>query len=181
MVDEKSDVGVRLEATFTDFNDNSGCKTNKRTLFIFLVNERASGWLLVTCFLHRWNYDNGQIYDSNQTFLCKPRFPKSGWPPLTNFARPSMKLCCFALWYGQSRRGRVIEGLLNSSTFVSTIIEFFTKEPTRNYIGYLIVVQDNALCHVLKKVSIFLLISCTASSALIAISHTLSIVFTKFR
>ena len=27
MVDKKSDVGVRLEATFTEYNTNNSCKT----------------------------------------------------------------------------------------------------------------------------------------------------------
>ena len=31
MVDKKSDVGVRLEATFTDYNTNNRCKTVERT------------------------------------------------------------------------------------------------------------------------------------------------------
>ena len=70
-----------------------------------------------------------------QKFICGARFPKSASPPVRRGARPSKKLCWFALWYGQSMRGRVIEGILNSSTFVSTINEFFTKEPTRNSIG----------------------------------------------
>ena len=135
MVDKKSDVGVRLEATFTDFNTNSGCKTKKRTLYICFGYERASGLLLVTCFLRRWNHDNGQLFWSKAKIYLWARFPKSASPPVRRGARPSKKLCCFALWYGQSMRGRVIEGILNSSTFVSTINEFFTKEPTRNSIG----------------------------------------------
>ena len=99
--------------------------------------------------------------DPRQKFICGARFPKSASPPVRRDARPSVKLCWFSLRYGQPMRWRVIEGILNSSTFVSAIDEFFTKEPTRNCIGWLIVVQDNALCHVSKKVSIFLLISCT--------------------
>ena len=75
------------------------------------------------------------FYDPKQKFICGARFPKSASPPVRRGARPSKKLCWFALWYGQSMRGRVIEGILNSSTFVSTINEFFTKEPTRNSIG----------------------------------------------
>ena len=75
-----------------------------------------------------------------------------------NFSDPKQK---FIRGYGQPMRWRLIKGILNSSTFVSTINEFFTKELTRNYIGWLIVVQHNAPCHVLKKVSIFLLIPCT--------------------
>ena len=70
-----------------------------------------------------------------QKFICGARFPKSASPLVRRGARPSKKLCWFALWYGQSMRGRVIEGILNSSTFVSTINEFFTKEPTRNLSG----------------------------------------------
>ena len=96
--------------------------------------------------------------DPKQKFISGARFPKSASPLVGRGALPSKKLCCFALWYGQSMRGRVIEGILNSRTFVSTINEFFTKEPTRNSIGQVIVLQDNTPCHVLKKVSIFLLI-----------------------
>ena len=70
-----------------------------------------------------------------QKFICGARFPKSASPLVRMGARPSMKLCQFALWYGQCMRGRLIEGILNSNTFVSIINEFFTKEPTRNSIG----------------------------------------------
>ena len=76
-------------------------------------------------------------------------------------AHPSKKLYWFALRHGEPVRWRVVEGTMNSSTFVSTIRDVFTKELRRNYTGQVIVVQDNAPCHVSKKVSIFLLISCT--------------------
>ena len=62
MVDKKSDVGVRLEDTFIDFNTDSGCKTKKRTLYIYFGYERSSGLLLVECFLRGWNHDNGQVF-----------------------------------------------------------------------------------------------------------------------
>ena len=101
------------------------------------------------------------VYDPKQKFVCGTWFPKSASPLARKGARLSKKLCCFALWYGQSMQGRVIEGILNSSTFVSTINEVFTKETTRYSIGWLIVVQDNAPCHLMKKVSLFLLISFT--------------------
>ena len=70
-----------------------------------------------------------------QTFSCGARFPKSASPLIRRGARPSMNLCQFALRHGQHMRWRVIEGILNGSTSVSTINEFFTKEPTRYYIG----------------------------------------------
>ena len=73
--------------------------------------------------------------DPKRKFICGARSLKSASPPVRRGAPPSMKLCCFALWYRQSMRGRVIEGILNSSTFVSTIDEFFMKEPIRNSIG----------------------------------------------
>ena len=76
MVDKKSDVGVRLEATFTDFNTNSSCKTKKRTLCICFGYERASGLLLVTCFLCRWNHDNGQLLWSKAKIYLWGTVPK---------------------------------------------------------------------------------------------------------
>ena len=75
------------------------------------------------------------FYDPKQKFICGARFPKSTSPLVRRGAPSSKKLCQFALWHGQPMRWRLIEGILNSSTFVSTINEFFTKEPTRNSIG----------------------------------------------
>ena len=65
--------------------------------------------------------------DPKQKFIYGARFPISASPQVRRGARRSEKLCWFTLWYGQSVRGRVIEGILNSSTFVSTINEFFTE------------------------------------------------------
>ena len=61
------------------------------------------------------------FYDPKQKFIRGARFPKSASLPVRRGARPSKKLCCFALWYGQSMWGRVMEGILNSITSVSTI------------------------------------------------------------
>ena len=135
MIDKKSDVGVRLEASFTDFNTNSGCKT-RRERYTFVLDMREHPvcyWRRVFFADETMITDN--FYDPKQIFIFWARFPKSVSPLVRRGARPSKKLGCFALWYGQSMRGRVIEGILDSSTFVSTINEFFTKEPTRNSIG----------------------------------------------
>ena len=75
------------------------------------------------------------VYDPKQKFICGARLPKSASPLVRRGARPSMKLYQFALRHGQAMRWRVIGGKLSSSAFVSTINQFFTKEPTRNSIG----------------------------------------------
>ena len=75
------------------------------------------------------------FYDPTQKFICGARFQKSASPLVRRGARLSMKLCQFALRHEQPMRWRLIEGILKSSAFIITVYEFFTKEPTRNYIG----------------------------------------------
>ena len=73
--------------------------------------------------------------NTKQKFICRARFPKSALPPVRRGAHPPKKLCWFDLRCRQLLRWRIIEGILNSSTFVSRINECLRKEPTRNYIG----------------------------------------------
>ena len=60
-----------------------------------------------------------------------------------NFFNPKQKLICGARFSKSALP-------MNSSTFVSTIREVFTKELTRNYTGQVSIVQDNAPCCVKK-------------------------------
>ena len=74
MVDKKSDVGVRLEATFNDLNTNRGCKTKKKTLYICFRYERASSWIKLAKNLMVLNSIKIQCsHEYHFHSLCMPR------------------------------------------------------------------------------------------------------------
>ena len=51
-------------------------KQRMRTLYICFGYERASGLLLATCFLRRWNHDNGQLLWSKAKIYLWGTVPK---------------------------------------------------------------------------------------------------------
>ena len=148
-----SESGLKLHSLTLTLTGVSKQRRERYTFALDMRERPVCYWRRVFFADETMITDN--FYDPKQKFICEAQFSNSASPPVRRGTHPSEKLCWFALWYGQSMRGRVIEGILNSSTFVSTINEFFTKEPTRNSIGQVIVVQDNALCHVSKRYPYF--------------------------
>ena len=162
MVDKKSDVGksgFRLHLPTITPTLTANQKKERYQFALEVIGRPLRNWRNV--FFADETIITDTFFNPKQKVICEVRFPKSALPPVRRGAHPSKKLCWFALRYGEPVRWRVTEGTMNRSTFVSTIREVFTKELRRNYTGQVIVVQDNAPCHVSKKVSIFLLISCT--------------------
>ena len=154
-----SESGFRLHSPTITPTLTANQKKERYQFALEVIGRPLSYWRSV--FFADETLITDTFFNPNQKVICGVRFPMSALTPVRRGAHPSKKLCWFALRHGEPVRWRVIEGTMNSSTFVSTILEVFTKELRRNYTGQVIVVQNNAPCHVSKMVSIFLLIACT--------------------
>ena len=73
------------------------------------------------------------FFNPKQKFICGAWFPELTSSLVRIVTRPSMKLCQFALRHGQPMRWWLIEGILNSSTFVRTINEFFHERTHKKF------------------------------------------------
>ena len=81
--------------------------------------------------------------------------PKSRIPTIRKSTHPSQLMCWFAIKYNESIRWCPIDSTLNSDKFVDVINFSFADRLKSRASGKVIILQDNAPCHVSTKVNLF--------------------------
>lgn len=92
---------------------------------------------------------------SRPKVICGSHFPRTATPTIGRISHPKQLLCWFAIKHGEPVKWSAVEGSMNSTKFVETIKTNFERELRARTTGRVVIIQDNAPCHVSRTVRLW--------------------------